>query len=299
MAGDAPALDLARLDEAVLPFDEATLAHVREIAKRGETLGRKRRVFGLAGDSMTVSTAFLSDFSNNDGHTVKLAPEVAAALASDLDGRPATIIDRYRGAEALRIQGVWFDSFRAPRAAKVGARTTWATTGGAESPLAQMIARLSPAAVVVLYGGNDAAFRAAPPEELAGDFEKGLTPILEELERQGIIPILDTVARHGHAAGIDDCDDPRGLSNWRIAVQTSAVSARAAEIACRRHLPLVDLRWALDAIPIAGLGHDGVHLNAYRGGHATLDARSLQCGSSVRSYVTLRMLRQLEDTLGR
>lgn len=289
MGKDEPALDLGRLDQAVLPFDEATRAHVAEIAKRGETLGRKRRAFGLVGDSMTVSSAFLSDFSAQAGHRPKLAPPIAEALAAT--------IDFYRGQPAQPVQGVWLDSFRASRAAKVGARASWAVTG-APSPLALMVERLSPAVAIVLYGGNDAAFRVADPQQIADDFERDLGRVVDQLEAAGIVPVLNTVARHGHAPGIDDCDAPSGMSNWRIAVQTNAVSARAAEFACRRHLPLVDLRWALDAAPLSGLGHDGVHLNAYRGGPATLDARALQCGNAVRDYVTLRMLRQLRETLG-
>jgi hypothetical protein len=297
MGESVPALGLRRLDEAVPALDEATRAHIAEIAKKGEGQGRKRRAFGLVGDSMTVSTAFLSDLSKNDGHTVQLAPDVAAALAAEVEGRSATIIDFYRGAEAQRIQGVWFDSFRASRAARVGARASWALMGGAQSPLALMIERISPAVAIVLYGGNDAAWRIAPSAAIADEFERDLSRILDELEKQGIIPVLNTVARHGHAPGLDDCEDKDGMSNWRIAVQTSAVSAKVVAIACKRHLPLIDLRWALDAAPLSGLGHDGVHLNGYRGGHATIDARSLQCGNSIRNYVTLKMLARIKEAL--
>jgi hypothetical protein len=87
------------------------------------------------------------------------------------------------------------------------------------------------------------------------------------------------------------------MSNWRIAVQTNALSARVVELACRRHLPLVDLRHALDAADARGLGPDGVHLGAFQRGAARLTARGLRCGANVRNYVTLKMLAELAPLL--
>src|SRR5205823_173153 len=140
---------------------------------------------------------FLRDLSARPGRSLRLAPEVESSLAG--------IIDFYRGQEAQRVRGVWVDSFGAPRAAKVGARARWALEGGEESPLAHMVRDLSPAVAVVLYGGNDAAYRVAPPDSVAADFTRDLERIVDALEKEGIIPILDTVARHGSAPGIGDC----------------------------------------------------------------------------------------------
>ena len=110
--------------------------------------------------------------------------------------------------------------------------------------------------------------------------------------------VMSTIARHGLAPGFPTCGKvPDELSNWRLAVQTNAVSAAAARMACQRHLPLVDLRHALDAIPNYGLGPDGVHPSAYQGGAGVLTARGLQCGYNVRNYVTLKMLGQLTELL--
>ncbi len=293
----APSLDLARLDAAVLPFERGTVAHLRTIAQRGLELGRNPRAFGLVGDSMTVSTAFFRAFAADHRDSIELSPVVAKALRTDVEGKAGTIIDFYRGVQAQQLEGQWRDSFAAIRAAKVGARAVYAVAGGTVSPVSTMVRTLSPAVAVVLYGGNDAAFRAAPVSELADGFERDLVAVIEALEQAGIIPILNTVARHGHAPGIDDCGKPGDMTNWRVAVQTSALSARVAEIACRRKLPLIDLRHALDATVNHGLGHDGVHPAAYQGGSAKLTDRGLQCGYNVRNYVTLKMLKQVKETV--
>ena len=292
-----PAFDLARLDAAVLPLAPATVAHLRAIVKRGKPFGRQPRAFGLVGDSMTVSHAFLRSFAADRKGTIELSPDVEVALRTLVEGQSGTIIDYYRGVRAQRLSGQWRDSFAAIRAAKVGARAEYALAGGRVSPLSTMIRTLSPAVAVVLYGGNDAAFRAAPVAELGATFERDLGAIIDALEQAGIVPILNTVARHGQAPGIDDCGKPGELTNWRIAVQTSALSARVVAIACRRKLPLIDLRYALDAAVNHGLGHDGAHPSAHQHGSAKLTARGLQCGYNVRNYVTLRMLRQVKEAV--
>ena len=300
MAGPEPSLNLARLERSVMPLDETTLNKVRKIAARGAELGRRQRVVGFVGDSMTVSGALFRAFASTaDADRVKLAPEVRAQLKTTVDGdAERTIIDFYRGVKAQRIQGQWRDSFAAPRAARVGARTPWALKGGAVSPLSKMIKQLSPAVAVVLYGGNDAAFRAAPPERLADDFERDMNRLLDALEQQGIIPIMNTLARHGDSPGIDACGKSGEMTNWRIAVHTNAINVRAAEIACKRRLPLIDLRDAMDAADSRGLGSDGIHPTVYRRGSAVLDARGLRCGYNQRNYLTLRMLKLLKEALG-
>jgi hypothetical protein len=284
--------DRARLDRAVIALDAATRAHVAQIAALGRERGRRPEVFGLVGDSMTVSGAFLR-------RPTTVAPEVAAALATPIAGRPgATIIDYFAGVQATRVQGGWRDSFGAPRAAKVGARAGWAHAGGAGSPLMQMVAQLSPASAVVLFGGNDAAYYPARTlAELEERFARDLEKIIDALLAEGVIPILNTLARHGDAPGFDDCAAGGELGNWRIAVQTNALSAKVIEIACRRRLPLIDVRDALDAADGMGLGPDAVHPSAYEAGAGVLDAAALRCGYNVRSYVTLRMLKQLKEAV--
>jgi len=289
--GDVPALDLARLDEAVLPFDAATEAHVKAIAANGKTQGRRPNVFGLIGDSMTVSGAFLRPFAREE--TTKLAPAVEQSLTFT----KGNVIELFRGVEAQRVRGVWRDSFSVPRAAKVGARAPWPLEGGKHAPVSRMIEQLSPAVAVILYGGNDAAYRSAPVDELADDLERDLDALLDRLEAAGIVPILNTVARHGDAPGFDACGPRSRMTNWRIAVQTNALSARVVKIACRRHLPLIDLRHALDAAEGHGISSDGIHPSSYHLGAGILDERGLRCGYNVRNYVTMKMLAQVAARL--
>ena len=125
-----------------------------------------------------------------------------------------------------------------------------------------------------------------------------MTAIVDQLEAAGIVPVLSTIPPHTGDPARPLCDRfPGDLSNWRIAVQTNALSAAVAELACARALPLVDLRHGLDALSDAGIGPDGVHPNAHRGGAGKLDAQGLQCGYNLRNYLTLRMLRQLAPLL--
>lgn len=301
MGEAAPSVDWRRLDAAVLHLDEATRAHVCAVASRGRALGRQGRAFGLVGDSMTVSGAFLRPFSASRQGAFELAPEAKRRLSTSVPGRSGgTIIDYYRGVDAQRVRGSWTDSFGAPRAAKVGARSSWALVGDRDhpSPLALMVRGLSPAAAVAVFGGNDAAFRVAAPEQIAEAFEIDLGRVIDALEQRGVVPILSTIARHGAAPGLPACRAERGEpTNWRLAVQTNAVSAAAARLACRRHLPLVDLRHALDAAPDHGLGTDGVHPSDYVGGAGMLTAKGLQCGYNIRNYVTLRMLKTVKELL--
>lgn len=285
---------VARLDEAVAPLDQATAAHVRAVAAEGRKQGRRARVFGLLGDSITASPKFLTPLSDLSKVAISLEAEARLAVddldvAMSPDGDVATAIDVYFGQDAYR----GLDSFVAPRAAKVGAQSRWALAGH-PAPIDRMIAQLSPAVVVILFGSNDAAVRFGDLDELAKGYVERMSAIVDRLEAAGIVPVLTTVPRHTLDPKRPNCDrKPGDGSNWRMAVQTSALSAAAAELACARALPLVDLRWALDATLNHGIGPDGVHPNAYRDGSAILDEHGLQCGYNVRNYVTLRMLGRL------
>ncbi len=286
-------VDLAGLDEAVLPFDEATIAKLRALAKRGRELGRQPQVFGLLGDSITFSDWFLRPFSSGARH--RLSPEVRERLRISPDGR--TIVDYYQGFDAQS----GLDSFAADRAAKNGAPSSWALplgTAASSTPVGQLVRSLSPSVVIVMFGSNDATVRFTASDQLAAGFRQRMTRIVDYLEREGVIPVLNTVLRHGHDPSRSDCDRSAGdLSNWRVAVQSSAVSAVAAEIACRRKLPLIDLRHGMDALLNSGLGTDGIHPNAFIAGAGVLTASGLQCGFNVRNYLTLRMLKQIHETL--
>jgi hypothetical protein len=271
------AIPFARVLEGALPLDPATAAHVHAVFRAGQALGRRGDVFGLVGDSMTVDANFVRPFAPGAGHAV-IPAEV----------RPLLPLERFSP-----------DSFTLPRAAKVGARATWPLARQwvhQPSPLEDMVAAQSPAYAVVLYGANDALWRTDSLELLTSGFDAALGAIVDALEVRGVVPILTTIPKHMRERGWPDCASiPTNGSNERFAVQAAVLSAGVADLACRRHLPLVDLRWALEPLLDHGVGPDGVHLSVHPGGGGVLDAAGLECGYNVRNLVTLRELARVVD----
>lgn len=289
-------LALDRLDAAVLPLDAATRARIAGVARRGRGLGRNPRAFGLVGDSMTASWDFLQDFGARRRKEIAIAPGLAPRLALPGD---RSIIDFFRGQEVERLPEGPADAFTAQRAARVGARASWAVEYDDvdASPIGKMVRAVNPAYAVVLFGGNDAAYRVAPPEEVADAFERDMREVIAALERRGVVPVLSTVARHLDQPGVPNCADPGAPSDHRVAVATTAISDRAAQLACREHLPLVDLRHAMDDLLHHGLGPDGVHPHVHPDGGAVLTAEGLACGYNVRNAVTLMALTRVVAAL--
>lgn len=288
---------LARLEEAVPRIDAATAERISEIARRGRAAGRDVRSFGLVGDSITEGLLFLGPFSAGSTQPVVFGPGVDDALATTIDERAATIIDVYRGAPVEKLAGFTRDAFRATRAAKVGAPSGWALGAGegGRSPLTAMIERVNPAVAIVMYGSNDAAAGLIPIETLTAGFEANLRRIIRQLDDAGIIPILSTIPRRGPQPDLRDCA-PDGLSDARVMVQTNALGAVAARVACDERLPLIDLRHAFDALVGAGLFSDGIHPTSHPRGSGLLTEEGLGCGYNVRNYLALRALRNVRQS---
>ena len=299
---DGRPVDLARLLEGALPLDPDTTAHVRRVFQSGQSRGRRSDAFGLIGDSMTLAWNFLSPFA--DGAAQAIVPaevKKALALASPID-EADDVLALFRGARRHRSDKiVRVDPVVAPRAAKVGVRASWPLSprGPQESsPLDEMVAAVSPAYAVVLYGANDAVWHTESLDALVRDFISSLSAIVDALESRGIVPVLTTVPKHMRARGWPDCAQAQGgLSNERFAVQATTLSSAVADVACRRHLPLIDLRWSLDPLVYHGVGPDGIHLSAHRLGGGVLDESGLRCGYNVRNLVTLRELALVVDAV--
>lgn len=289
-AAEARPQDLAKMLAAALPLDPATIAHVRTVFADGKTKGRRPNVFGLVGDSMTVEPSFMTPFGAGSASSVVLAPAVQAAL--DMGGGK-TIIDVFKGVDVT--DGGTLDSFRAPRAAKIGVRAIWplqpdATTG--ITPLEAMVAELSPAYAFVMYGANDAEQFIGTEATVDKVFADHLRTLVDALEAHGIVPILSTVPKHMREKRFPDCSPTTNAdSNTRYMIQTNIVSASAAEVACERHLPLIDFHYAIDAQLDHGVGPDGVHPTISSLGGGVLDDTGLQCGYNARNLVTLRALK--------
>lgn len=286
---------LAHVLSGALPLDAVTAAHVHTVFQSGLRQGRRTDAFGLVGDSMTAAGTFLRPFA-----TPHPIPRPVARTLSLADGTP--VVDFFRDAKP-RDPGQWADSFLAPRAAKVGVIASWPLRVQGESgqtPLEAMIDAVSPAYAVILYGANDALSRTdSSPDvqgRLRGDYTGALAAIVDLLETRGIVPILTTVPKHMREAGWPDCPPGEaGGANERFAAQATTLSAAVADLACLRHLPLIDLRWSLDPLVNHGVGPDGVHLSVHPGGGAVLDDTGVQCGTNVRNLVTLRELGRVVD----
>jgi hypothetical protein len=291
-------IDVARVLQGAVPLDAAAVAHVRSVFRAGRAQGRRADAFGLVGDSMTVSTSFLTPFAPGSVHAVT-PPEIERALAfATPHGATRNVLDFFRAArpEDGRLAA---DPFTAPRAAKVGVRATWPLTPRGfkqGTPIDAMIAAVSPAYAVVLYGANDALWRTDSVELLVRGFNAALTAVVDALEARGIVPILTTIPKHMRERGWPDCAaTPTSGGNERFAVQATVLSDTVADLACRRHLPLIDLRWALEPLLDHGVGPDGIHLSVHPSGGGVLDAAGLECGINVQNLVTLRELARVVD----
>src|SRR5690606_242919 len=114
---------------------------------------------GLVGDSITEGQLFMGAFSASSPGPVVMSNAVEDRLATPVDGiGAATIVDYYRGVGVERLPGFDRDSFRARRAARVGAPSRWALAADERgvTPLHAMLGAVRPAVAVVMYGSNDA-----------------------------------------------------------------------------------------------------------------------------------------------
>jgi hypothetical protein len=297
-------IDLQKILAAALALDGATIDHLRRVRAVGKVQHRRLGVFGMVGDSMTVDYAFMKPFGAGTGYKVVLSRDVERALSIDTDPAssrpPSGGTSGGRARDVLDLMRSGIDSFTASRAAKVGVRASWPNTPrgrNATTPLDEMIDELSPATAVVLYGANDALWRIADLPSISRELENNLAAIVDALEARGVVPILTTIPKHMHEVSFRDCAGADAASNERYMIQTNALSAAVADLACTRHLPLVDLRWALDDLVNHGVGPDGVHLTSHPSGGGILDASGLGCGYNVRNLVTLRMLKIVYDAL--
>jgi len=296
--GRAPP-DLAALMAAAPPLDLAVAARVRAIFADGAKKRSRANVFALVGDSMTLEPQFLTPFGAGAQLPV-IVPDAVRDALRIMNGAPGeTVIDVFRGVHAYGA----LDAFRAPRAARTGARVTWALEPDAathETPIDAIVRQLSPAYAVILFGTNDADFLIEPLDRLATRFASALRALVLALEARGVVPILNTVPKHMRDPSLPDCSaHPGDRSNARLMIQATIASDVAAEVARERHLPLIDLRAALDPLLNHGISTDGVHPVFYPkraitrgegGGGGVLDEHGLACGVNARSFITLRML---------
>ncbi|WP_156865181.1 SGNH/GDSL hydrolase family protein [Pajaroellobacter abortibovis] len=292
----------ATLLQQVTVLGEQGVWKLRSLVMVGQRLERNHRVFGVIGDSFSLSAGFLAPFGIGAHQPGQIDPSLLEFLTLNqpTDGGTQTVIE-YFHTPAIRISGTFYDPFRAPRAAKNGARVGWAfwqepTTG--RTPVEDLIKTISPAYALVMLGTNDAASNLSQGDELIIKFRSKLETLVQSLENHGVIPILTTLPRHMRDPSHVDCSfDHRLLTNDRIAWQTYVLSRVIAQIACERHLPLMDLRYALEHIPHYGIAKDGVHLTVHPQGGGMLNPDGLNYGLNLYNFLALQMLKTIVDAL--
>lgn len=249
--------------EALPAFDEATDAHVRELAARGRALGNRTEVFAKIGDSITESASFLWDcgfgWYTLDAYA-DLEPTIRYfSTVTFADGR---------------------NSFNRPSLAAMGG---WiaadALTGDSDSPIAREIDGARPLWAIIMFGTNDL------DRSDLGTYSANLARIVELIEARGVVPVLSTIpprADTEHAASL-------------VPLFNDVVRALAYE----RHLPLIDYWLALQTIPGHGLGPDGIHPSVYEDPNdsesdsCAFVPRALEHGYNVRNLLAIQMLARL------
>jgi hypothetical protein len=238
-------------------------AHVREIFLRGQAIGNKADVFSKVGDSITVSAVFMSPIGTG---------------RYDLHGYAELqpVIDYFYWSIARNNT----NSFANPSlAAKVGWRARAVLSPSSadpavcnpdEAPLVCEYRLVRPSIALIMLGTNDVPY--TPVEEYEADMRR----VLELTIEWGIIPVVSTIPPL-YRAGLE------GRSE-----QLNEVLVRLAE---EYQIPLWDYWSALQPLPNAGMGSDGVHPTWAPIGHsADFTPEYLQYGMTVRNLTGLYAL---------
>ncbi len=246
-------------DGVTSPITESVALHLRAIAARDPS--RQSNVFMKVGDSHTVSKNFLYCFAGG-------------SYTLDLDGRDALLpsIEHFRAGSVMGTTP--FD--RASLAASVGKSANWAIAGS-PTPLAQELSQTNPRFAFVSYGSNDMQL-GVTFESAIFPFYSNMMEILDELENQGVVPIV---------TGLPPRADP-AAALW---VETYDVTTRG--IAEARQIPYYSIYLATRGLADQGLLSDGLHENVYASGGmapCVFTEPALGYGYNVRNLASVERL---------
>jgi lysophospholipase L1-like esterase len=218
-------------------------------------------VFAKVGDSITVSTSFLSCF---DGGAIDLGgrSDLASTLSYFMAGNAA-------GSSPF---------VRVSLAANNGTTAADALAG---NPCAtdQELSAIDPAVDVVMFGTNEVRYGWT-----LDDFATNLWNLIDLSIGRGVVPIMSTIpANTGYAE-----------ADARIPTFNRAIRA----IAQGRGVPLVDLHQELAPLPNRGISSDGIHPSVDPSGACLLTGAGLQYGYNVRNLLTLEALGRIHAALG-
>ncbi|HJL04196.1 MAG TPA: SGNH/GDSL hydrolase family protein [Polyangiaceae bacterium LLY-WYZ-15_(1-7)] len=243
------------------PLTSAVAQRIRAVAARREL---RDDVFAKLGGSSVESHAFLHCFSRDD--------------LVDLGGRDdlRETLELFRGGRA--------GGSNPYRRESVAAGVGWSLRQGlaGRPPRAlQEIRETRARWALAFFGGNDV--QARDPYT----FAERLAKLSDQLERQGVVPVLGAVLPRG--------DDPE-MDVWaRRYNRISRSLARALA------LPYIDFDLAVRDLPHQGLAGDGVHPNVHqvdgRGRPCVFDEVGLTHGQNQRNLRTLEALDRLRRVL--
>jgi hypothetical protein len=264
------AMPLARRVElSVVPFDEATAAHVRAVFRAGASAGLRPDVFAKLGDSITESGSYLKDIGHGWyelGAWSRLEPVVQYFRRHSFTGDPEN------------------NSFSR---SSVSAEAGWTSRAllhadDGRSPLDLELDATRAAFAIVMTGTNDAE------RSTAEVYEHNLREVIARVEGRHVVLVLSTV--------------PDQMSSDEAGRRGLEINGVIRRLAAEHHLPLVDYWAAMQGLPHQGIDPDNVHPSVYVAGNrnvatGVLTEPALAFGYNVRNLQTLVMLERLTQLL--
>jgi len=262
---------------AVPVVDQVMKARLREIHARGLERGMRPDVFAKIGDSITVSTYFLTPFGC-PGHTLgdhaNLAETIAYFQTVELQGAGAAngcdAANAFTRASLAAGRGWIAVQVLSPMPAPPAD-----CPPPDDTPLRCELRQIRPSIALVMLGTNDLHQRVG-----VRGYRASLATIASELESAGVIPVLSTI--------------PHRLDSQAANARVGDYNAAVRSVAEEAGLPLWNYWRALDGSDMArgGMEPDGVHPNAYAHG-GSLTERGLRYGHNQRNLTALQLLDKL------
>ena len=232
-----------------------------QVAARLETIAaHNARVFAKVGDSITVTTNFMTCF---DGGNVDLGAHggLSTTLAYFMAGDAA-------GSSPFA---------RTSLAAKGGTTALDALTG-TPCPFDQEVNAINPQLSIVMFGTNEIRYGWTFQE-----FGDHLWDLVDKSIGRGSVPVMSTIPPNPGYAEAD------------ARVPTANRIVRA--IAQGRGVPLVDLHRDLEALPNRGISGDGLHPSVAPSGACVLTTSGLAYGYNMRNLIVLEALARARAAL--
>ncbi len=256
-----------RFEAAIVPFDDATLAHVRAVYAEGQRAGLRNNVFSKLGDSITESGSFLKDVGHGWyelGPWTRLEPTIA-------------YFRRYSFGDAEN------NSFtRSSVSATAGWTVRALLAADGVVPVERELDATRAAFAILMIGTNDAE------RSTVEAYERDLRDVVDRVEARHVVLVMSTI--------------PDQLSSAEAGARGLAINGVIRRVANERRLPLLEFWAALQGLPHQGIDPDNVHPSVYTTGSGNASAAvftdaALRFGYNVRNLTALLMLERLRQTL--